>query len=43
MPKEAVSHSGDVMRADGGRHEITVHLPKVKAEVTARSSFSTKI
>ena len=34
VPKEAVSHSGDVMRANGGRHEITVHLPKVEKKVT---------
>ena len=29
-----MSHSGDVMRANGGRHEITVHLPKVEKKVT---------
>ena len=34
VPKEAVKHSGDVMRENGGRHEITVHLPQVSSTVT---------
>jgi stress response protein SCP2 len=34
VPDAAVHHSGDVMRRDGGRHEITVRLPQLNDETT---------